>query len=136
MESKSENGVCAIDSCIILRFILRDVPEQVANVRSLLLDGHDYYVDDAVISECIHVMTREHRKRDYIVDDMLSLLRNSLFIWNRDFFEPVFKEYLEHPSLSFDDIVIAHRVESLGYAPLWTFDRKLAAQSPVARLLD
>ena len=86
--------------------------------------------------ECVHVMQRDGLSRQYIAESMLILLQNTLFIWDHAFFEPVFQEYLEYPSLSFDDIVLAHRVKRLGYAPLWTFDRKLAAKSPVAELLN
>ena len=136
MESTCETKINGIDSCIILRFLLKDNPEQVKLAQDLITNGHDYYVDDVAIMEVVHVMTKEGRYRHEIVDAMLSLLRNVMFVWDRDFFEPVFRDYLEHPSLSFDDIVLAKRAENAGYSCLWTFDRKFAKQAKVAKLLD
>ena len=135
MESTCDTKINGIDSCIILRFLLKDVPEQVKLAQDLIMDGHDYYVDDVAIMEVVHVMTKEGRYRKEIVDAILSLLRNLMFVWDRDFFESVFKDYLDHPSLSFDDIVLAKRAEKAGYSCLWTFDKKFAKQAKVARLL-
>ena len=136
MGSNSDTRINGIDSCIILRLLLKDIPEQVKLVQELIMDGHDYYLDDVAIMEVVHVMTKEGRYRNEIVDAILSLLRNAMFVWDRDFFEPVFLKYLQHPSLSFDDIVLAKRAEDAGYSCLWTFDKKFAKQMEVARLLD
>lgn len=135
MESKSDTKINGVDSCVLLRYILWDVPEQGEKARLLFVDGHDFYVDDVAIMEVVHVLTKHHKSRRVIADDILDLLRNQMFVWDRDFFEPVFKEYLEHPSLSFDDIVLAKRVTDKKYTCLWTFDRKFANQAKVARLL-
>ena len=139
MESSSDAGstrINGIDSCILLRYLLRDIPEQAKLARDLLLNGHDYYVDDVAIMEVVHVMTKDGRNRREITEAIVGLLRNQMFVWNAELFEPVFKTYLTHPSLSFDDIVLAERAKLSGYSCLWTFDRKFANQSKVARLLD
>lgn len=136
MESTSSDGrIHAIDSCIILRFLLQDIPEQAQKAKNLILNGHDFYVDGVAIMEAVHVMTRDKWPRHNIAEYILGLLRNPAFIWDRDFFEPIFAEYLTHPSLSFDDLVLAKRIRQKGYTPLWTFDRKLANQSETAKLL-
>ena len=130
------NCRCAsIDSCIILRILIRDIPEQAKKVRDLFLSGADFYVDDAAIMETVHVMTKQKYTREEITDGLLGLLRNSMFIYDRNFYSPVFEMYLKHPSLSFDDCILARRAEFKGCIPLWTFDRKLANQSAVARRL-
>lgn len=135
MELNSDTRINGVDSCVLLRYILWDLPEQGEMARELFLSGHDIYVDDVAIMEVVHVLTKHNKSRRVITDDILDLLRNSLFVWDRDFFEPVFKDYLAHPSLSFDDLVLAKRAETRGYACLWTFDKKFASQSEVARLL-
>ena len=135
MGSTSEEKVQCIDSCVILRIMLQDVPEQYEKARELLLSGHDYYVDDVAIMEVVHVLAKDKWRRKEIVENLLVLLRNSFFVWDTEVFESVFQEYLEHPSLSFDDLVMARRVELKGHRCLWTFDRKFANQSRVARLL-
>ena len=136
MELSCDTRINGIDSCVILRFLLRDIPEQVESVRKLFVSGHDLYVDDVAIMEVVHVMTKHHKSRRVIANNLLILLRNRMFVWNRDLFEPVFVQYLEHPSLSFDDVVLAKRAEDAGYSCLWTFDKKFAKQAKVARLLD
>lgn len=136
MESTSDDKINGIDSCVILRFLLRDIPEQVKKAHDLITDGHDYYVDDVAIMEVVHVMTKYNKSREVIANNVLGLLRNVMFVWNQDFFEAVFREYLLHPSLSFDDIVLAQRAKKNGYSCLWTFDKKFAQQSDMARLVE
>ena len=135
MGSKSDEKIQCIDSCVILRVILQDIPELYAKARDFLMNGHDYYVDDVAIMEIVHVLTKDKWARKKIAESILVLLRNSFFVWNRDLFEPVFKEYLKYPSLSFDDLVMARRVEMRGYSCLWTLDKKFANQSKVAKLV-
>ena len=135
MGLSSDTKINGVDSCILLRYILWDLPEQGKLAEKLFLSGHDIYVDDVAIMEVVHVLTKHNKSRQVIADDILDLLRNALFVWDRDFFEPVFKEYLAHPSLSFDDLVLARRAKEKGYACLWTFDRKFANQSKMAKLL-
>lgn len=135
MESNSNTHCQAIDSCILLRFILKDIPEQTQLVRELFVNGYNYYVDDVAIMEVVYVLTKQGYSRDVIAYDIQELLRNPMIIYDEALFAPVFKTYLEHPSLSFDDCVLAARADAKGYLPLWTFDRKFAKQSQVARLL-
>ena len=136
MELNSDTKINGVDSCVLLRYILWDIPEQGELAKRLFIGGHDIYVDDVAIMEVVHVLTKHHKSRRVIADDILDLLRNTFFVWDMEFFEPVFREYLEHPSLSFDDIVLAHRIKKSGYSCLWTFDRKFANQSEVVKLLN
>lgn len=127
--------VNAVDSCILLRCIERDIPEQFERIAKMLLNGHDFYVDDVAIMETVHVLTKAGRSRKVIANNIRDLLRNPVFVWDGEFFLPVFRDYVEHPSLSFDDLVLAGRTEQKGYAVLWTLDKKLASQCEVARLV-
>ena len=56
-------------------------------------------------------------------------------LYNKKLFEPIFKDYLARPSLSFDDLVLAARATETGCTPLYTFDKKFARQSKVAELV-
>ena len=126
----------AIDSCLILRILLNDIPEQSEAAIKLLLSGTDFYVSEAVISEVVYVMGKNKYKRDSIVERLTTLLHNAMFIYDKKFFDPLFDEYVNHPSLSFEDLIIAKRAEERGCVPVWTFDRKFAKQAKVAKLLD
>lgn len=136
MESTFNDGrIQAVDSCVLLRVIDRDNVAQFHRAMELFLSGRDLYVDGVVIAEVIHVLTKESMTRTRIIENLRVLLYNPVFIWDKDFFEPIFDEYLTHPSLSFDDCVIAARVTMKHHTPLWTFDRKFANQSEAAKLL-
>ena len=126
----------AIDSCLILRMLRNDLPEQSKKATELLLSGKDFYVSEAVISEVIYVMKKNNCKRSSTIDRLTTLLHNAMFVYDKKFFDPLFVEYVNHPSLSFEDLVIAKRAEEKNSVPLWTFDKKFAKQMEVARLLD
>ena len=125
----------AIDSCLILRILRNDIPEQSKMATKLLLSGRDFYVSEAVIYEVIYVMRKHKCGRASTIDRLTTLLHNSMFVYDRKFFDPLFTDYVNHPSLSFEDLVIAKRAEEKGAVPVWTFDRKFAKQSKVAKLL-
>lgn len=135
MESRYDSKIEAVDSCVILRYLEGDVPEQTEKARDLFLSGRNLYVSQAVISEVVYVMTKYYYSRKDIAEYFLLLLNNPMFVYDRKFFESVFEDYVKHPSLSFEDLVITKRAEERGCIPLWTFDRKLANQSEAAKLL-
>jgi len=125
----------SIDSCIILRMLIGDIPEQRQSVRSLLLNGSNYYVDEVAIMECVHVLTKLHATRTKIASDLQLFLSNPMIVYDESLFEPVFSHYVKHPSLSFDDCVLDAKIKQKGHEPLWTFDKKFANQSSSACLL-
>ncbi len=126
----------SIDSCLLLRIIQRNNLEQCQKAIDLLLGGRDFYLDDVAIMETIYVLTKAKMPRDEIVDIMMTFLNNPMINYDRHFFAGVFEKYASHPSLSFDDCVLEARVAMKRKEPLWTFDRKFANQSEVAKLLD
>lgn len=125
----------AVDSCVILRALEGDIPEQAKKAVDLFLCGKDLYVSEAVICEVVYVLKKDGYERKDIVGKLTTLLHNPMFIYDREFFEPIFKDYVVHPSLSFEDLVIAKYAEGKNCIPLWTFDKKFANQSKVAKLL-
>ena len=126
----------SIDTNILLRMMINDNRAQRKKVVELLLGGPTFYVDKVVIIEAVYVMTKEGYARDEIIDKLEAFLDNIMIRYDVEFFETVFRDYVTHPSLSFEDLVIAKQVEENGMEPLWTFDRKFANQSEVAKLLD
>lgn len=135
MEFGFKKKYTSLDSCTILRTILGDNPEQERQARALILSGRNFYIDDVAIMECIYVLTKKSFKRPEITDFIQTFLSNPMVHYNKTFFDPIFKDYVAHPSLSFDDLVLAARIEEKGYAPLFTFDQKFARQSKTATLI-
>ena len=135
MELSFKKKYASLDTCILLRILERDNEEQARRAIELLLSGQDFFIEDAVIMETVFVLTKAHWPRINIVESLNSLLDNPQIQYNKTFFAPIFETYSSHPSLSFNDCIIAASAERKSHTPLWTFDRKLAHQSPTARLL-
>ena len=133
MDSKSKYA--SLDTSFILRFILLDNQTQLIRAKEILINGGEYYVDDVAIMECIYVMTKNGFSRKEMIGDIRDFLSNPSIHYYKDFFDPIFQDYISHPSLSFDDLVLAARVEENCYTPLYTFDQKFARQSKVAKLV-
>lgn len=128
LSTSVKDSVHALDTNIILRLILNDIPEQRARAIKLLTSGAKFYVDDYIFGECEHVLERIGFSRQGITERLNLLLANDIFIWNQALFTKVFNLYLTHPKLSFNDCYLAAKTKSLNFAPLWTFDQKIATQ--------
>lgn len=133
MESNSKHA--SLDSSVILRFTLVDNQSQLQHAKRMLAGGGEYYVDGVAIMECVYVMTKNGYQHETIAKDIQDFLMNPMIHYDERFFNPIFEEYSSHPSLSFDDCVLAARTEQKGYSALYTFDKKFAHQSKIAKLV-
>lgn len=129
----------SIDTNIVLRYILGDVPEQrTLAAKFLKSPDSTHYLSSQAILECIYVMEIVlEMSRTEIVDLMnFFLARHSDCIeYDRNMTAIAFPYYLEHPKLSWVDCALAAEAEIKHHEPLYTFDHKLAAQAPQAKLL-
>lgn len=120
----------SLDTNLILRLILNDIPEQCWKIQDLLMRSNIVYdVADLAITEAVYVLKNDYRlSREEIVDGIHKLLGFPGVNYNQALFERVLSMYLEHPKLSFNDCCLAIYAELNGAKPLWTFDRALAKQ--------
>lgn len=127
----------SLDTNIILRLMLKDIPEQCHKTQDLFMRyGYIYDVADLAITEAVYVMEQQYRlSRTKIVDGVQKLLLFPGLRYNQALFNQVFPMYLEHPKLSFNDCCLAAYAALNEAEPLWTFDRDLAKQLPTAKLL-
>lgn len=127
----------SLDTNIILRFILGDVPAQCLKVQDLLMRQNvTYNVADLAITEAVYVMQSTYGlSRERIVDGLQKLLWFPEINYNRNLFERVFPMYLACPKLSFNDCCLAGYAALNQAEPLWTFDKALAKESGTAKLL-
>ena len=126
----------SLDTNIILRLALRDVPEQCMKIADLFMRQDVIYeVADLAIIEAVYVMQKGGNTREQIVD-MLSVTLNDFELeYNKALFERVFSMYLACPKLSFNDCYLSGYAVLNESEPLWTFDRDLAKQSPTAKMV-
>ena len=118
----------SVDTNVLLRAALQDVPEQFARVNSLLMQG-EYIVSDVAITEAVHAL-RYHYKinRAAICDGVRALTKIPNLLFSTALPEAL-DIYEDHPSLSFEDCFMAVTAEHANAYPLYTFDQKLAKQT-------
>lgn len=133
MESKF---VSSLDTNLILRYALGDVPEQSKKVQKLLSDSsQDFYICDLVLAEVIFNLQKQASSRKDIVEFLHDLFSLDNIHPESPFIESVLDFYAEHPALSFVDCYSASKAEFTNKEPLLTFDKKLSKQHPSAKLL-
>jgi len=114
----------SLDTNIVLRLILNDVPEQSDRAQAFI-DRSACYVTDVVISETVFVLEKVYRlERPRINRLMANLLKLETVTHNEPLIKTVFTMYAAFRSLSFADCYSAQ--EALFYAnDLASFDKAL-----------
>lgn len=126
----------SLDTNIIVRLILKDIPKQGLKIQDLMMrHGVVYDVTDLAVTEAVYVMQKQEYVRQQIVDILETILNDFGLRYNKALFDRVFPMYLACPKLSFNDCCLAGYAALNESEPLWTFDRELAKQSGVAKLL-
>ncbi|MBR0480753.1 PIN domain-containing protein [Candidatus Saccharibacteria bacterium] len=126
-----------LDTNVILRYILRDNEKHFSRASRLLNDQRfiKFRATDAALIETVHVLEFCYKlPREYIRDQITDFLSIETIVSSPDFNIPIaLSLYANRPKLSFMDCYLASETEKSGASPLWTFDKKLASQSPVAK---
>ena len=129
----------SIDTNLVLRCILGDVPEQRIKAAKLFGEsGNLHYFSNQALLECIYVMENvKDMSREEIVNQLGFFLARyaDTIIYDRDLTYIAFPYYLKHPKLSWVDCALAAEAEIKHHEPLFTFDKKLAQQLPQAKML-
>lgn len=127
----------SLDTNIILRMMLNDIPEQGRKIQDLLMRMDVVYdVADLAITEAVYVMQSNYGlSREKIVDGLMRLMDFPKLNYNQALFDCVFPMYLACPKLSFNDCCLAGYAALNQAEPLWTFDKDLAKESGTAKLL-
>ncbi len=127
----------SLDTNIILRIVLQDIPEQCDKIIDLFMRQNiSYHVADLAITETVYVLQKSYGwTREGIVEALQSMLDVACFKYNRELFDRVFPLYLEQPKLSFNDCCLAAYASLNEAEPLWTFDHELAKESGTAKEL-
>lgn len=125
-----------LDTNVLLRLILDDVPEQAERAKALIARRGTYLtVLDQAIAEAVYVLGGNDygMSRGQIVMLLGAVLSEPRIDYDRELFSKVFPMYVARPKLSFADCYMAHKTQELDRAPLYTFDAKLIKQSSVAK---
>lgn len=120
----------ALDTNVIVRYLVRDDAEQAAAAR-ILLEGltpdRPGFVCREVAIEVVWVLERAYRfARDQIVDVLLELVATDSLVFEAadDVASTAFR--YGQRGAGFADLMILAAAERAGASPLYTFDRRLA----------
>ena len=132
--ASNKNG--SLDTNLLLRLVLGDVPAQAEAVEKLLKLGSIFDVSDIAIIEMIYVLENVYKLPRAIISQNVSFIINHTCInSNRRIFAVSLPLYIDNPKLSFVDCAFTKYAELNKATPLYTFDADLAkACSPVAQI--
>jgi len=125
--------VKSLDTNLLLRLILSDIPEQTKAVNALFDDvAQKYFVADMAFAEIVWVLsgTPYGYNRERIAANVQSVVGIPQISCNRAMLEKAVPLYVSHPSISFIDACLAIYAELNGTTPLLTFDKKLVKALP------
>jgi predicted nucleic-acid-binding protein len=126
----------SLDTNCLLQWLLEEIPEQAEKVSGLLESKGTFHIADPVLIEVIFVLEKVKRINRALIQQTIQVIfTQSNIKCNRALFEEALELYTAHPKLSFVDCYLAIYAKITSTIPLYTFDRKLAAQLPQAALL-
>ena len=122
-----------LDANVLLRFLLNDIPSQVARIKLLLREAADnsLVIPDVVITEMVFVMQKYYslEKAD-IVEKISLILDFPKFKTNRKVIATALDFYLQK-NFSFTDAYLCALVKTGQNSPLYTFDKGILKQKDI-----
>ncbi len=123
----------SLDTNIVLRLLLGDVPAQSSQIEQLIAQsGQEFAVADYVFAEVVWILQgpAHAQSRDAIAANIETLVGLPQINCNRAMLQKAVPLYVAHPTLSFVDVCLAVYAELNNDLPLLTYDKKLAAKLP------
>jgi predicted nucleic-acid-binding protein len=128
----------SFDTNLLLRWILRDVPDKTEQVVACLKNPEvkEVHVADLALAEVVWILSspRMGYARADVAELLQIILKYPKVRYNERLLDKVLPFYVKHPAVSFADACLAGYAD-LQDAYLLTFDKKLARQHDHARLL-
>jgi predicted nucleic-acid-binding protein len=127
----------SLDTNVILRALLNDIPEQNQAALRLLgsTDGQFAVADIALVEVGFALERFYHFSRTQIAEVIIGFTLQPQISCNRILFDRALAIFQSHPALSLEDCCLAVYAELNSATPLYTFDKKLAKQVQSATLL-
>ncbi len=128
--------IASLDTNVIIRLFVTDSEEQTEAALSCLDVYSRLDIADAAMIEASYILAEWYNfGRSKTIEVLTKLINNPKINCNKTLFSIVLPFYASHPALSIEDCCLATYAHLNNAAPLLTFDRKLANQSPHAQLL-
>lgn len=121
----------SLDTNVLLRWLIKDIPEQSNASEKLIGSGRTLHVSDIAINEVVYVLEKGYgMTRQQVADSLRAIITVANINCNKQLFTQVLPVYISAPKLSFADICLAFYTELSNAKPLYTFDRALAKHLP------
>lgn len=124
----------SFDTNIVLRLLLRDLPEQTDKIIHYIESAKpgSIMIADAVFFEIVWVLSGStyNFDRELIGKLLLQVSQIPQINCNRTLLERAVPLYSQQPTISFIDACLATYAELNAAAPLMTFDKRLALAVP------
>ncbi len=126
----------SLDTNLLLRLVLGDVPEQYVVVRDLITaPGAHYRISSAAIAEMVHALLHHyHFTREQVGTVVHTVLLEPAFDIDRSHIEKTLEAFLKHKALSYMDCFLAEEARVRSDTPLLTFDKDLSRLHTSAQL--
>jgi predicted nucleic-acid-binding protein len=119
-----------IDTNILLDWLLDRDPVRTGRIDNLFAKTKELHIPDVIIVELAFALEKVYEfPREIVFENVSKVLDEPLFNCNRNLFHAVITAYIEHPALSFVDCCLLRYASLQHGATVWTFDKKLVAQS-------
>lgn len=127
--AKNKTAV-ALDTNIVLRLILNDVPAQTQLAEHVIQTNH-CELSDLALTETVFVLEKVYKmNRTDVTKNITAVIRNAKLNCNRLAFERALPVYQDTPGVSINDCLLVACAELNNTTPLMTFDQKLAKVFP------
>ena len=128
--------MATIDTNVLLRWVLNDVPTQAVAAEALLTNGEQHLVPDEALIETVFVLDKVMGlSRATVVASVELVMGVAQLSLDRALWRTALNDYLAHPKLSISDTFLTAIAHATRQLPLYTFDKKLANQLDGAELL-
>ena len=133
----AKNKTGSLDTNILLRLVLNDIPDQILAIKKLFEQSDVLHVADIVIFEIVFILDKYYEfSREDICESLQTIIRNNKINCNRRLFEMSLMDYSKNKKLSFVDSTLPYYAQLGGVTPLYTFDKALAQSSDIITLLS
>jgi predicted nucleic-acid-binding protein len=123
----------SLDTNLLLRLVLDDIPEQSMAVNTLFdEETQKYVVEDIVFAEIVWILqsVRYHYPRERVAANVQLILAIPQIVCNRAMLEKAIILYVKYPKLSYVDTCLVVYSELNNNKPLLSFDKKLVTALP------
>lgn len=121
--------MATIDTNVLLRWVLNDVPTQAVAAEALLTNGEQHLVPDEALIETVFVLDKVMGlSRATVVASVELVMGVAQLSLDRALWRTALNDYLAHPKLSISDTFLTAIANATRQLPLYTFDKKLVNQ--------